>query len=185
MPADLVLVHGDPLSDARALWRVWAVFQGGLRVAVVKVYVVDHQRIDAGIAEQLAGLLELAALDEHVEVVLVEPKDAFVHNIGALRALVERAHGDRRGDHQYRRGRDCGDGGLFVLAAAQRKNVMQTGNAAMNFQPMKAPQPGQAGIQPAPVHNGKAYWIKVSAQTNGSFTVTNTRNGFSKTYAAR
>jgi len=33
MPADLVLIHGDPLSDARALWRVWAVFQGGTRVA--------------------------------------------------------------------------------------------------------------------------------------------------------
>ena len=33
MPADLVLVHGDPLSDARALWRVWAVFQRGTRVA--------------------------------------------------------------------------------------------------------------------------------------------------------
>jgi hypothetical protein len=36
---------------------------------------------------------------------------------------------------------------------------------------------------PAPVHNGKAYWIKVSAKTDGSFTVTNQRNGFSKTYA--
>jgi imidazolonepropionase-like amidohydrolase len=33
MPADLVLVHGDPLDDPRALWRVWAVFQGGDRVA--------------------------------------------------------------------------------------------------------------------------------------------------------
>jgi len=33
MPADLVLVHGDPLSDARALWRVWAVYQQGVRVA--------------------------------------------------------------------------------------------------------------------------------------------------------
>jgi len=32
-PADFVLVHGDPLSDARALWRVWAVFQRGVRVA--------------------------------------------------------------------------------------------------------------------------------------------------------
>lgn len=32
-PADLVLVHGDPLSDARALWRVWAVYQRGTRVA--------------------------------------------------------------------------------------------------------------------------------------------------------
>jgi imidazolonepropionase-like amidohydrolase len=33
MPADLVLVHGDPLSDACALWRVWAVYQRGVRVA--------------------------------------------------------------------------------------------------------------------------------------------------------
>ncbi len=33
MPADLVLVHGDPLSDPRALWRVWAVYQRGERVA--------------------------------------------------------------------------------------------------------------------------------------------------------
>ena len=28
-----------------------------------------------------------------------------------------------------------------------------------------------------------AYWIKVSAREDGSFTVTNARNGFSKTYA--
>jgi len=32
-PADLVLVHGDPLADPRALWRVWTVFQAGVRVA--------------------------------------------------------------------------------------------------------------------------------------------------------
>jgi imidazolonepropionase-like amidohydrolase len=32
-PADFVLVHGDPLSDPAALWRVWAVFQRGVRVA--------------------------------------------------------------------------------------------------------------------------------------------------------
>ena len=32
-PADLVLVHGDPLSDPGALWRVWAVYQAGERVA--------------------------------------------------------------------------------------------------------------------------------------------------------
>lgn len=31
-PADFVLVHGDPLSDPAALWRVWAVFQRGIRV---------------------------------------------------------------------------------------------------------------------------------------------------------
>ncbi|MEO7792591.1 MAG: hypothetical protein ABIX28_23845 [Vicinamibacterales bacterium] len=30
-----------------------------------------------------------------------------------------------------------------------------------------------------------AYMIKISARPDGSFTVTNTRNGFTKTYAAR
>ncbi|MGA2267521.1 MAG: MBL fold metallo-hydrolase [Bryobacteraceae bacterium] len=33
-------------------------------------------------------------------------------------------------------------------------------------------------------HTGPAFLIKVSAQADGSFTVTNTRNNFSKTYAA-
>jgi beta-lactamase superfamily II metal-dependent hydrolase len=55
---------------------------------------------------------------------------------------------------------------------------------AMPVAPMSAPQPG-ADAPPAPVHNGPAYWIKVSARTDGSFTVTNARNGFSKTYRAR
>jgi apoptosis-inducing factor 2 len=35
------------------------------------------------------GVNVAKALDAHVEVILVEPKNAFVHNIGALRALVE------------------------------------------------------------------------------------------------
>lgn len=47
--------------------------------------------------------------------------------------------------------------------------------------PLPAPQPGSAA-PPAPVHNGTAYWIKVSAQQDGSFTVTNSRNNFRKTY---
>jgi apoptosis-inducing factor 2 len=36
-----------------------------------------------------AGVTVAKALDEDLDIVLVEPKDAFVHNIGALRALVE------------------------------------------------------------------------------------------------
>jgi beta-lactamase superfamily II metal-dependent hydrolase len=34
-------------------------------------------------------------------------------------------------------------------------------------------------------HTGPAYLIKVSAQSDGTFTVTNTRNGFSKTYHSK
>jgi beta-lactamase superfamily II metal-dependent hydrolase len=45
-----------------------------------------------------------------------------------------------------------------------------------------APGTPQAGGRPG--HTGPAFLIKVSAQSDGSFTVTNTRNNFSKTYAA-
>jgi beta-lactamase superfamily II metal-dependent hydrolase len=48
-----------------------------------------------------------------------------------------------------------------------------------------APMPASKEPAAAPTHNGKAYWIKVSAQLDGSFTVTNSRTGFSKMYRAR
>jgi beta-lactamase superfamily II metal-dependent hydrolase len=55
---------------------------------------------------------------------------------------------------------------------------------AMPVAAIAAPAPGP-GAAPPPAHNGPAYWIKVSAKDDGSFTVTNARNGFSKTYAKR
>ncbi|PYR17331.1 MAG: MBL fold metallo-hydrolase [Acidobacteria bacterium] len=67
--------------------------------------------------------------------------------------------------------------GMFIA------NVLDEPLAAMPVAPMAPPQPGP-GAPAAPLHNGTAYWIKVSAQTDGSFTVTNGRNGFSKTYKA-
>jgi hypothetical protein len=50
-----------------------------------------------------------------------------------------------------------------------------------------APAQQAAGENPPapPAHEGPAYWIKVSARDDGTFTVTNARNGFSKTYGAR
>ena len=66
--------------------------------------------------------------------------------------------------------------GMFIA------NTIDDPPAALPVEPIVAPQPGP-GAPPAPVHNGKAYWIKLSARQDGSFTVTNTRNGFSKTYA--
>ena len=35
------------------------------------------------------------------------------------------------------------------------------------------------------VHMGQAHWIRISARRDGSFTVTNSRNGFSRDYPAR
>jgi len=56
--------------------------------------------------------------------------------------------------------------------------------AEMHIAAIAAPSPGP-GTPPPPVHNVAAYWIKVSAREDGSFTVTNARNGFSKAYGAR
>ena len=49
--------------------------------------------------------------------------------------------------------------------------------------PPGAPRAGGPGAGPAP--HSPAYLIEVAAQQDGTFTVTNTRNGFSKTYPAR
>jgi hypothetical protein len=63
--------------------------------------------------------------------------------------------------------------GMFIA------NGVDEAQPAMPIAPIPAPQPGAA---PPPAHNGPAYWIKVSAQQDGTFTVTNARNSFSKTY---
>ena len=68
--------------------------------------------------------------------------------------------------------------GMFIA------NMVDEQQPTMPVAPMLAPAPGP-GTPPAPVHNGKAYWLKVSAETSGSFTVTNTRNGLSKAYKAK
>jgi competence protein ComEC len=67
--------------------------------------------------------------------------------------------------------------GMFIA------NTIDDQQPTIPIAPTPAPQPGP-GATPAPVHNGTAYWIKLSAQQDGSFTVTNARNGFSKTYRA-
>ena len=60
--------------------------------------------------------------------------------------------------------------------------------AAPSGRPPTAGPPGggQGGGRGAPLPpHTPAYWIKITAQPDGSFTVSNSRNGFSKTYAAR
>jgi beta-lactamase superfamily II metal-dependent hydrolase len=63
-------------------------------------------------------------------------------------------------------------------------NMLDDPLSAMPMAPIAAPPFGAPNVPPPPQHNGPAYWIKVNAQPDGTFTVTNTRNGFSKTYRA-
>ena len=67
--------------------------------------------------------------------------------------------------------------GMFIA------NGVDDQPAAMPIAP--APLPSGANAPPPPAHEGQAYWIKVSAQDDGTFTVTNSRNGFSKKYEPR
>lgn len=67
--------------------------------------------------------------------------------------------------------------GMFIA------NTVDDQPATMPIAATPVPPPGP-GATPPPAHNGPAYWIKVSAQPDGSFTVTNARNGFAKTYRA-
>jgi beta-lactamase superfamily II metal-dependent hydrolase len=68
--------------------------------------------------------------------------------------------------------------GMFIA------NLTDEPLAAMPVAPIAAPAPGP-NAPPPPAHSGPAFYIKVSAQQDGTFTVTNGRNGFAKTYAAR
>jgi competence protein ComEC len=67
--------------------------------------------------------------------------------------------------------------GMFIA------NPVDEPPAAIPVAPLVQEQGQQT--PPPPQHNGAAFFFKVSAQPDGSFTVTNTRNGFAKTYKAK
>jgi beta-lactamase superfamily II metal-dependent hydrolase len=68
--------------------------------------------------------------------------------------------------------------GLFIA------NLADEQPDSMPIAPFTPPPQGQQA-PPAPAHNGRAYYLKIAAEPTGAFTVTNTRNGFSRTYSPR
>jgi beta-lactamase superfamily II metal-dependent hydrolase len=71
----------------------------------------------------------------------------------------------------------------YTVPGAFIANGVDQPGDAMPIGTWTPPLPGQQA-PPAPVHNGKSNYFKVTAQQDGTFTVTNTRNNFSKTYRA-
>lgn len=57
------------------------------------------------------------------------------------------------------------------------------GETSVPIAPTTAQSPTPAD-PPIPPHDGPAFYFKVTARPDGQFTITNTRNGFSKTYVA-
>lgn len=68
--------------------------------------------------------------------------------------------------------------GMFIA------NLLDEPLTSMPIEPITAPPPGPNRPDP-PRHNGAAHWIKVSGERDGSFSVTNQRNGFTKFYNSR
>lgn len=71
----------------------------------------------------------------------------------------------------------------YTVPGAFIANLFDQPQLSMPVAPM-TPVARGAQAPPVPTHDGPAYWLKIVAQTDGSFTVTNSRNGFSKSYAA-
>ena len=69
----------------------------------------------------------------------------------------------------------------YTVPGAFIANTVDEQAPAMPIAPTPAPAPGP-GAAPPPAHNGAACWIKVSANRDGSFSVTNSRNNFKKNY---
>jgi beta-lactamase superfamily II metal-dependent hydrolase len=85
----------------------------------------------------------------------------------------------------YAAGLEQNSPGLFIANMddnAAIANVLL--NPPPTFGQRRAPGgPGAPGARKE--HTGPAFWIKASAEADGTFSVTNTRNNFTKTYAAR
>jgi beta-lactamase superfamily II metal-dependent hydrolase len=71
----------------------------------------------------------------------------------------------------------------YTVPGAFVANLLDQPQTAIPVAPMP---PAARGAQapPVPPHDGRAHWLKITAQTDGSFAVTNSRNGFTRTYAA-
>ena len=67
--------------------------------------------------------------------------------------------------------------GVFIA------NLVDDQPNTMPLAPVPPPRRG-SNAAPPPAHGGEGYWIKVEARRDGTFAVMNSRNGFSKSYAA-
>jgi competence protein ComEC len=71
----------------------------------------------------------------------------------------------------------------YTVPGAFIANMVDGQPATMPIEGIAPPAPGPGA--PPPAHDGAAYWIKIAALRDGTFTVTNARNGFAKNYGAR
>jgi beta-lactamase superfamily II metal-dependent hydrolase len=69
-----------------------------------------------------------------------------------------------------------------ILAAPRMQDLWTLHTSQLSGTEYPRPEQLVANTQAETHNDGPAYWIKIVAQPNGSFTVSNARNGFSKSY---
>jgi beta-lactamase superfamily II metal-dependent hydrolase len=115
----------------------------------------------------------------------------FIANVDDNQTIANALTAPPRGGGPGRGAPPAGPGGLPVApgagGAAPPQGVPPVGGPPAGGPPQgRGPggPGGRGGFGAAQAHS-PAYWIKVVAQQDGSFTVSNSRNGFSKTYPAK
>lgn len=137
------------------------------------LYLADfpwNKEFDLMCPNNRVGTVEFLLVSRHGQHSSNSP--AFVHAVRPRVAVIN--NGIRKGGQPET---------MRVLHAAPGlEDVWQLHVAQLSGAEYAVPGMFVANVGDDPQH-GPAYWIKVSARSDGSFTVTNSRNGFSKNYA--
>jgi competence protein ComEC len=116
------------------------------------------------------GTVDLFIVSHHG--LSVSNADVLVHAIAPRAAIMN--NGIRKGAHPPVM--------KTVLSAPRIQQLWMLHLSQTSGKEYPPPEPLVANLEPE-THEGSAFWIKVVAQPDGSFTITNSRNGFSRTYS--
>ena len=139
------------------------------RVGTVDLWITSHHGLPVSNSEVLAHAIHprVAIMNNGTRKGGQPEAMKIIHSIPGLEDLWQ-IHFSQLSGQEYT------VPGMFIA------NSLDEPESVIPIAPIQPPA-GQ-NAPPAPVHNGMAHWIKVSAQQDGTFTVTNARNGFMKTY---
>jgi competence protein ComEC len=144
-------------------------------IGTVDLYLTSHHGIDQSGSPALVHALQ--------------PRVAVMHNStrkgGAIQTMQTLHSSPGLEDiwqlhWAFAAGMEHNSPGLFIANIEEPASV-----AAVLTAPSPTPGQERGPGGRGPGHTGPAFYIKASASPDGSFTVTNTRNNFTRTYAAR
>src|SRR5438876_3021556 len=129
------------------------------------------QFVDVHLAETLEARGTDASIDR---VGLSAFADAVVHDSRAMKVLFSSPGLEDLWQMHF----SLLSGQEYTVPGAFIANTVDEQPATMPIEAVAPPAPGPGA--PPPAHDGAAYWIKIAALRDGTFTVTNARNGFAK-----